>query len=337
MHRFLLTWMLSNKPHDPGGRAVLPAGRGRKVLVTGGSGFIGKPLVNALLARRFSVLVLTRNPGRARRGIVSARAYQEAGQLRYVQRLDDIASDQQIDLIINLAGESLNTRWTAKRKAVLLDSRVRTTEALAALVARLEVKPTLLISGSAVGYFGPQAEAAPLEEEAPWVDSFSHQLCAQWEDAASEIRDQGVRVCIVRLGVVLGRRGGALLELLRSFVFGVAAPLGSGQQWLSWVHMDDVLSAIGRLICNGDSTGVYNLTAPKPVTNEDFVQCLAARLRTWLRLPLPAPVVRALFGEMGDELLLSGQRVVPARLQSEGFVFGFPTLDDALTDILGRS
>ncbi len=292
------------------------------ILITGGTGFIGSPLVRHLLERGDTVTVYTRNPD-----------FEDDVGLRYVNRLDDVSASTFYDAFINLAGESIaEGRWTAARKRALVDSRVGTTEGLLALAERLERPPSALISASAIGYYGPQDDT-PLGEEATTVDCFSHQLCAAWETAARRFETIGSRVCIVRLGVVLERDGGAFAQLDKSVQMGVKTWLGSGRQYLSWVHREDVIRAIAFLL-DGKLSGAFNLTAPEPVTNRGFSEALAGHRRSLIGLPVPGFVMRAALGQLADELLLTGQRVVPERLEAAGFAFEYRSLDQALCALL---
>lgn len=295
------------------------------ILITGGTGFIGTVLVRQLLERGDTVTVYTRSPN-----------HEDDVGLRYVCSLDDIASSTYFDAFINLAGESIaEGRWTAARKRALVDSRVGTTEALLALAERLERAPAALVSASAIGYYGPQDDTE-LGEDAGTVDCFSHQLCVSWEAAARRFEALGTRVCIIRLGVVLDRDGGAFAQLDKSVQFGVATWLGSGHQWLSWVHRDDVINAIQFLLDRNALSGPFNLTAPEPVTNRGFSEALASHRKTFIGLPVPGFVMRAALGELADELLLTGQRVIPEKLEAEGFEFRYRTVDQALSALLAR-
>ncbi len=293
------------------------------ILITGGTGFIGTALVAQLLSRGDAVTVYTRN--------TSLSGDQS---LSYVNRLDDIPASTVYDAVINLAGESIaEGRWSDARKRALVSSRVDTTNALYALAGRLARPPAVLVSASAIGYYGSQDDT-PLAEDAAAVAGFSHQLCVDWEAAARRFETLGTRVCVVRLGVVLGPGGGAFEQLRKSVQFGVATWLGSGRQWLSWVHRDDVLRAITFLVDNDGVAGVYNLTAPEPVTNRGFSEALAAHKRVLVGLPVPGVVMRLALGEMADELLLNGQRVIPQRLEQAGFSFEYARVDQAVSALL---
>ncbi len=256
------------------------------------------------------------------------------GRVTCLIQLDQIASHKHIDCIINLAGEPLaESRWSPERKQHFLQSRLNTTDALLSFVQRLEHKPTTLLSGSAVGYYGHWQDEE-LDEASPPRESFSHQLCDQWEQRAQQMEVFGTRVCLLRIGVVLGRDGGPLQELRRSFDLGVATQLGSGQQWMPWIHLHDVLDICAFLLDNTHISGPLNLTAPAPVTHAGFCVALKSRLTTAVvKVRVPAALVRLLVGEMADEVLLSGQRVLPGKLLDEGYAFRYPELNSALQQL----
>ena len=303
----------------------MPAGRLR-VLITGGSGFIGSTLATALSKAGHEVLVLTREPANLRN--IRAR-------VTCLTDLAQISSDERIDVIINLAGEPLaGGRWSEQRKRHFLHSRLQVTGDLLLLVQRLQRKPEVLLSGSAVGYYGHWQDE-PLDELSEPRDCFSHQLCAQWEHSAQQMEALGVRVCLLRIGVVLGRNGGPLQALRRPFELGVATQLGDGRQWLPWIHLHDVLDACAFLITTPTLRGAVNLTAPAPVTQRQFCQQMRGQLRqALLNVKVPAWLARLLVGEMADEVLLSGQRVLPQRLLAHGYRFRFTDLEPALHDLL---
>ena len=292
-----------------------------RILVTGGTGFIGTALVNRLLERGHSVTVLTR------------QSLQGGDRLDYVSSLDILENDERIDAVINLAGASLaDRRWTRKYKQEIFSSRLDTTRALVALLGRLQTPPATLLSASAIGYYGHHGDE-PLDEGGESIPGFAQDLCAQWEDAALQARELGVRVCLLRLGVVLDAGGGAFTQMDRPFRLGVANWLGHGRQWLSWIHREDVIAAIEHLLADETLAGPFNLTAPDPVTSRGFCDVMKRHRRTLVTAPVPAVVMRLMVGEMANELLLNGQRVLPAALQAAGFSFRYPTLDDALRAI----
>ncbi|WP_437880480.1 TIGR01777 family oxidoreductase [Pseudomonas sp. LRF_L74] len=296
-----------------------------RILLTGGTGFIGSPLANALSSQGHEVLILTRDPANLS-GI--------HGRTTCITDLAQIADDERIDCIVNLAGEPLaSSRWNARRKRRFLQSRLEITDSLLKLVERLKDKPQVLLNGSAVGFYGHWQDEE-LDEKSPGRDGFSHQLCHQWEQHALCMEAFGMRVCLLRIGVVLGRNGGPLKALRIPFDAGVAVQLGSGRQWMPWVHLDDVLDICALLIASPNISGPVNLTAPNPVTHAVFAQTLKPHIRTaLLQMRLPGPLVRLLVGEMADEVLLSGQRVVPTKLLEHGYVFRHAQLDSALRDL----
>ena len=292
------------------------------ILMTGGTGFIGAALAESLVAAGHSVTVLTRQDRVAGDGV------------RFLRSLDEITDDSVIDGVVNLAGASLaGRRWTTAYKREILESRLDTTRALLQLMERLDRKPEVLVSASAVGYYGHHGDEA-LGEDGASTPGFSSDLCHRWEALALQAEPLGVRVCLARLGVVLGRGGGALEQMARPFRFGIANWLGDGRQWLSWVHRRDVIAALSMLLERVDLSGPFNVTAPEPVTSRGFCDAMKRRKKTVVTAPVPAALMRLMVGEMADELLLNGQRVVPVRLQSAGFEFEYPDLDGALKDII---
>lgn len=299
-----------------------------RILVTGGTGFIGRSLCRRLLADDHAVSILSRRPATV--------AGLFAGGPTPIPYPLHAASLSGHDAIINLAGAPIfGARWTASRKQVLRDSRVALTERLVTCIGQANPRPGILISGSAIGYYGDQGDTT-LDETSASMDSFSHALCADWEHAAQGAREFGVRVCTVRTGVVIGPGGGLLQRMSLPFRSGLGGRLGTGRQWMSWIHIEDHVSAMLKLLCEPTANGPYNLTAPHPVTNGAFTATLARRLRRPAFLHLPAPLLKLLFGEMA-ELMLGSQRVIPARLMQElNFSFRFPTLDGALAHCLGQ-
>jgi hypothetical protein len=244
------------------------------------------------------------------------------------------ASATSFDAVINLAGEPIaDRRWTDRRKQALYASRVDLTEGLIDSLAQQANPPKVLISASAVGYYGDRGSQL-LNEDATPHPEFSHELCAAWEAAALRAESLGIRVCIVRIGLVLGPDGGLLKRMGLPFKLGVGGRLGSGEQWMSWIHLDDLVRAIVYLIDHDTLRGAFNATAPEPVTNREFTLQLARQVRRPAVIPVPAAVLKLGLGEM-SQLLLTGQRVIPERLQQAGFNFLHPSLAPALEDILG--
>ncbi len=290
------------------------------ILITGGTGFIGSALVPSLLADGHRVSILTR--GRVR-----------GGDCDYINSLDELATDTELEAVVNLAGASLaGRRWSSAYKREIVASRVGLTESLVQLFKRLRRPPRVLVSASAVGFYGHHG-AEILNEDSAVEPGFSQDLCQRWESAALAAEDLDVRVCLPRLGVVLDREGGAMEQMARPFRFGIANWMGNGDQWLSWVHRADVVAALRLFLFDTGLRGPFNVTAPEPVTSRGFCEAMKTRRQTLITAPVPAAVMRLMVGEMADELLLNGQRVVPARLLAAGFEFSYPTLEKALVDI----
>lgn len=296
-----------------------------KILITGGTGFIGTRLCRHLSQAGHQLTVYSRRPEK-----VSLLC---GAKVEALASLDALASDSEFDAAINLAGEPIAAkRWTAQRKQVLLDSRLSTTRALLEGIKRMEKPPACLINASAVGFYGDQGDADVDESTLPEND-FGHQLCQQWEQLAREAEALGVRVCITRFGLVVGRGGGFLEKMLLPFKLGLGGHFGTGEQWMSWIHRDDLVKLIEWLLNHPDCSGVYNATAPYPVTNDRFTKTLAGLLKRPALLPMPAVVARILFGEMA-QLFLTGQRVLPSRISQTEFEFSYPELKTALGEVL---
>ena len=296
-----------------------------QILITGGTGFIGKALLRLLEDHQYSLWVLTRYPGQ----------HKSTDQTRYIGSLSEV---QSVDFtaVINLAGESLAAgRWNEERKHRFVQSRVQMTQDLSEFLSTKSVKPQCVVNGSAIGFYGASGDEF-LNEQSQGNDGFAHRLCDQWEQAARQLEEHCERLCILRIGVVLGHEGGPFAEMRQSFDMKVAAQIGNGEQWLSWIHRQDLVQAILFLIKQTQVTGVFNGTAPEPVKNKTFTQVLAHKMKSWIRLPMPAFAMRALVGEMADELLLTGQRVLPEALLDAGFEFAYPNLGSALDEILSH-
>lgn len=296
-----------------------------KILVTGGTGFIGQHLCRRLAAHGHELIVLSRRPRR------SVKLVPE--EARVIENLDVLESSERIDAIVNLAGESLFAgRWTIRRKKVLFDSRVGVTQALVSLVSRLERKPAVMVSGSAVGFYGNAGNTELSEESPARKKDFGYLLCDAWEQAARPVSRQGVRLCLIRTGIVLGRDGGMLGRLWPLYRAGLGAMVGDGHQWISWIHIDDMVAILVRAIETPGVEGVFNATAPAPVTQRDFHHGLARQVKRPALLKVPSVALKLGLGEM-SELLLGGQRVFPRRLEQQGFVFRFPDLASALAHL----
>lgn len=296
-----------------------------KILITGGTGFIGRTLCYRLLDPGHELIVLSRRPDQVTKLCGES--------VTAISNLEDLSSGEIINAIINLSGEGIADRlWTKKRKQKLLDSRINITEQLIAYVARARQKPSVMISGSAVGYYGSNS-GSELDETTDNPDDFAQQLCKQWEAAAEPVRKHGVRLCILRTGLVIGNDGGFVKRMLLPFKLGLGGRLGDGKQWMSWIHKDDLIAIIELLLTSSDLEGNFNATAPEPVTNADFSLCLAKNLKRPAIFPVPAIVLKLLLGEM-SQLLLGGQKVIPERLTEQKFRFQFESLDSALKAIL---
>ena len=295
-----------------------------KILVVGGSGFIGKALCSQLLKNGAQVSVLTR----------AIKEYPEwAISINFITELR--SDDNYYDVIINLAGESLNKkRWNEEVKKNIYESRIQTTQKIINFIKKSKLKPKLFISGSAIGFYGNHENKIFTEESIPADNGFTHRLCEDWEKTAEQALNYGVRVCLLRTGIVLGSDGGALKEMIPAFNFGLGAKLGNGKQWMSWIHMEDAVGAIIFLMNNDTLNGPFNLTAPGVTNNQIFSSELAVALHRPCFLTMPKLVVELLFGEMGTTLLLNGQKVVPAKLLNSGYQFKFPNVSAALENIL---
>lgn len=289
-------------------------------LITGGTGFIGSELVKKLVQKGDAVTVLTRKEN------------QKNSSVRFINSFSEIDQNEKIDCIINLAGEPIAAKkWSRKQKEILINSRLDVTKKIIELIAKLNHKPSLLISASAIGFYGSNGDEK-LHEKSPHKVEFNNQLCSAWESQALEAKKLGVRTCIIRLGIVLEKNGGALAKMLPAFNFGLGGKIASGKQFMSWVHRKDVLSAIEFLIDDENLSGIFNVTAPNPVTNAEFTRTLEKVLHRPAFFDMPYFVVKILFGEMGDYLLARGQRVIPKNLLDAGFNFRFEKLESALRD-----
>lgn len=303
-----------------------------RIVVTGGTGFIGRPLCHRLLEEGHSLTVLTRNvqAATARLDPRVNLANWEASRSPTHEVVEALAACK---AVINLAGAPIGeSRWTARTRNHLRSSREGTTAALVTALVALQARPNLLISASAIGYYGPRQDE-PLTEDAPSGTGFLSSLCRQWEGEARAAERLGVLVTLLRIGVVLGKGGGALEKMVPPFRLGLGGRLGRGTQWMSWIHLDDLVDLVVAML-NQAVSGPVNATAPFPVTNLEFTRVLGQALGRPARLPIPAFLLKLRFGQMAEELLLTGQRVVPARAQSMGFRFRYPDLAEALRAIL---
>jgi len=297
------------------------------ILLTGGTGLIGRRLCRYWRDQGHQLTVLSRKPEDVPRLCGAG--------VRGIAHPDDI-SDQTVDAVINLAGAPIADRpWTRKRKMLLWDSRITLTEQLMTWLERREQKPRVLISGSAVGWYGDGGERELDESSAPVSEDFASRLCIAWEETAQRAEGLGIRVVLLRTGLVLARDGGMMRRLLPPFKLGMGGPIGNGRQWMPWVHIDDQIAAIDFLLNRDDAQGPYNVCAPSPVRNRDFAKTLAAILHRPAFMPMPAFALKVLMGELSI-LLLGGQRASPSRLKAAGFTFRFTDLHAALENLLGR-
>ena len=297
----------------------------RRVLVTGATGFIGRRLIAALIGAGHEVTALVRNPKTA----------DLPAPLTLVTDLNQIADDARIDAVINLAGEPISDGpWTLAKRRRILRSRLKVTREVRRLIARLHARPEVLVSGSAIGWYGLHGDET-LTETGAANPCFSHRLCHAWEQAALRTEALGVRVVTLRIGLVLGADGGMLSKLLTPFEFGLGGPMGSGRQWMSWIALDDCVRLILHAVAEPRVAGALNATAPTPVTNADLGRSLGRALDRPALLAAPAAPLRLVFGDFAEELLLGGQRVVPTNALATGFRFHYPEIDGALRVIVG--
>ena len=295
------------------------------ILITGGTGLIGRQLCKALLAEGHELTVFSRNP--------ASVPIKCGTKVHAMATFDEWLPGQTFDAVINLAGEPIvDARWTARRKQVLWESRVTLTKELVRHIATAGRKPTVLLSGSAVGYYGNRGDDA-LNEAKDAGEDFAAQLCKAWEDAAHAAEQVGVRVCLLRTGLVLSNNGGLLGRMLLPFKLGLGARLGNGKQWMSWVHIDDYVKMLLRLLHDAQASGPYNMTAPQPVTNTEFTAALAKVLHRPALFVAPATLLKLAMGERAC-LLLEGQKVLPGKMVAAGYRFQFNHLADALSNLL---
>ena len=316
---------LARMTTQPAGDLVSILPPAQTVLVTGATGFVGSRLVAALTDAGHHVIALVRD---------RAKALALPSPITLITSLDQLAADTRIDAIVNLAGEPLgNGLWTEPKRQAILQSRLTMTADVVRLIARLDRKPKVLVNGSAIGWYGLWQDQ-PLTESAKSHGCFSHDLCEAWEGAARAAQALGVRVSMLRIGLVVGRDGGFLSRLLTPFEFGLGGPLGSGTQWMSWIERDDLVRLVAHVIAKDDLSGPINATAPLPVRNLTFTAELARCLHRPALVRIPASLLRRVGGDFADELLLGGQRVLPNKALSNGFVFRYQSLRSALEAIL---
>ncbi len=294
----------------------------RGVLVTGGTGFIGSHMVRRCAERGWRAWAWTRDAIRARAQLGMAATP--------VAQLDDIPPDTTIDAIVNLAGAPvIGPPWTKSRRRLLIDSRVQTTQAVLEWSARRAQRPRVIVSASAIGFYGPSDDRWLDETSPPQPAAFQSQLCMVREQAANAAAALGMRVVNLRIGVVLGHDGGLLPRLVLPARFGLAAVLGDGQQWMSWIHIEDLLRVMEIALVDDELNGPVNAVSPEPVRQREFQRTLTRKLGRPLWLRVPAWVLNTAMGEMA-ELLVRSQRVMPRRLAGQGFEFRYPAIEAAL-------
>ncbi|WP_339056465.1 TIGR01777 family oxidoreductase [Candidatus Regiella endosymbiont of Tuberolachnus salignus] len=298
------------------------------ILITGATGLIGRAVTQKLLSLSHQITVLSRSP---------RKAFDLLGQkVTCWSTLSDQQHLNNVDAVINLAGEPIaDKRWTAQQKERLCQSRWQITEQLATLINASSHPPSVFISGSAVGFYGDKKQEMVTEEISP-QDEFTHQLCARWEQLALTAASDQTRVCLLRTGVVLAAKGGALAKMLPLFRLGLGGSMGEGYQYFPWIHIDDMVNAIDYLLTHDALQGAYNMVSPSPLRNEQFSAILASVLRRPAFLRAPASLIRLLMGESAV-LVLGGQRAVPKRLQDAGFCFRYGDLEDALRECIAKS
>jgi uncharacterized protein (TIGR01777 family) len=311
-------------PNSPERHARKPA---MHILLTGGTGLIGRQLCRIWHEQGHQLTVWSRRPDDVRRLC--------GASVRPIGELDEYG-EQPLDAVINLAGAPIADRpWTRKRRTLLWDSRIGLTVQLLAWLQRREQKPAVMISGSAVGWYGDGGERELDESSQPVKEDFASQLCGAWEETAQRAEALGIRVIVIRTGLVLADEGGFLQRLLPPFKLGLGGPIGNGRQWMPWVHLYDQIAAIDFLLSQSDTRGPYNVCAPSPVRNKDFAKTLGSVLHRPSFMPLPSLPLKVLLGELSG-LLLGGQRARPSRLEAAGFTFRFTDLHAALDDLLRR-
>ncbi|UAT43228.1 TIGR01777 family protein [Anaplasmataceae bacterium AB001_6] len=293
-----------------------------KILISGGTGAIGSMLTEMFTSMGHDIIILTRQKN------FNAHIH----NIVYINNLNDISNETEIDCIINLSGAPISKRWSKSYKRELLSSRIPVTQDLINLCQRLTMRVSIFISASAVGYYGICDDTMLDEESKYQKDCFQHTLCANWESVAFKAQDYVERLCIFRMGAVLHKDIGILQKLHLPFSTGFACKMGRGNQYFSWIHYKDLINIFDFVIKN-DVSGIINVTAPNPVTNIEFTKILGKSLNSKINFTIPDVAINLLFGQMGREILLSGNRVIPKKIQKSGFGFKFQYLENAINDI----
>jgi len=303
-----------------------------QIAITGATGLVGSRLVEKLNSEGHRILVLTRNPDKAKR-VFPSSAFSNLEIIKYTPQ-ESGDWQQKIsgcDAVVNLAGEPIAERWTPQHQQAIRESRQIGTKKLVEAIAMAENKPQVLISGSAIGYYGT-SETTAFEETSPPGDDFLAQVCQEWETEARKVTEVGVRLVILRIGIVLAN-GGALGKMIGPFKMFAGGPIGSGKQWFSWIHREDLVNLICQGIERADMSGVYNATSPNPVRMGQLCQILGEVMNRPCWLPVPDFVLEVLLGD-GAKVVLEGQQVIPQKTQSVGFNYQYPDLKPALAAII---
>ena len=301
-----------------------------KIAITGATGLVGSRLVSQLQQKGHQILVFTRNPSKAQ------RVFSSSNDLEVVQYTPQESGEWQkrvsgCDAIVNLAGQAIAERWSPQQKTAIMESRQMVTRKLVEAIAMAEDKPKVLVSGSAIGYYGT-SDTAAFEETSSSGNDFLSQVCQNWEAEAQKVTEYGVRLVIIRIGIVLAN-GGALGKMIGPFKMFAGGPIGSGKQWFSWIHRDDLVNLIAQAIEREDMSGVYNATAPNPVRMSQLCQTLGEVMNRPSWLPVPDFVLELLLGD-GAIVVLEGQQVLPKKTTAAGFDYKYPELKPALAEIV---
>ena len=290
------------------------------ILLTGGTGLIGSEFIRQY-SREHEFTVVSRDATKAKSKLGDS-----------VKIVENVSSIENFDAVINLAGEPIaDKRWTDTQKKKICNSRWDITSELVSKINSCDAPPSIFLSGSAIGYYGSQGDKLVTEDTAPH-NEFTHGLCAKWEAIAQSVDQAKTRVATLRTGVVLTEKGGALGKMALPFKLGAGGTLGSGSQYLAWIHLQDMVRAISFLLENSACSGAFNLTAPEPVTNKEFSKALAKSLNRPCLFNVPGFVMKVAMGE-SSTMILEGQRVIPQKLTTAGFSFEFPSIDEALSEI----
>ena len=301
----------------------------RSVLITGATGFIGKELCRALKEKGYDMIILTRNPEKARERLSGITEIERWNTLTEFPPVQTIGKSQ---AVIHLAGENISGRWNEDKKRLIRESRILSTQSIVKAMKEAKTRPELFISASAIGYYGDRGDAFLTEDSTPGK-GFLTDICKGWEEEAKKAEQLGVRVVRLRIGIVLGPDGGALKEMLFPFKLGLGGALGNGKQWMAWIHREDLIGIILHILQNKDIKGPVNGTAPEPVQNREFSKTLGHVLRRPVVFSVPTFVLKLLFGEFAEFLLYS-ERVLPERIEEANYLFRYRTLEPALKECL---